>query len=359
MKDFDAIVEQILRDTPCYTQEQLDELNKKGLASMGAAALLTFPTFSYYASTSKGGPDVENIAISENLITALTNRILPEEGFSATVYKDVYGIPTIGYGHKILPNEDFSDGITKQRAIDLFKQDIVFKINIARSLFPALDSYPIPLQVALIDGVYRGEHKRNYKTTQLINAGKWEEAAKEYLNNREYLKAKQTGSGVAKRMERNSAAMAQYGSSQPTQVASLNVRESLQRLKIKKMKSGLNYKPRTPKSRARFQTTGYTPKGQNPVGGIGGGSDQGVQNVGSTWSEDTSWSTGKAFSDFFNQNIQKQKIQQKKRGKVRYKKPPFQRIKRTSSTYYDPGIYNQANVIDTAHTSSQSFVTKG
>jgi GH24 family phage-related lysozyme (muramidase) len=45
------------------------------------------------------------------------------EKLSLTPYKDQAGYETIGYGHKILPGEDFSKGITKAQALDLLSHD--------------------------------------------------------------------------------------------------------------------------------------------------------------------------------------------------------------------------------------------
>jgi len=45
------------------------------------------------------------------------------EGFSSTVYNDVAGLPTIGYGHLIKAGENFST-LTKQEALDLLRQDL-------------------------------------------------------------------------------------------------------------------------------------------------------------------------------------------------------------------------------------------
>jgi malic enzyme len=66
-----------------------------------------------------------------------------------------------------------------------------------------------------------------------------------------------------------------------------------------------------------------------------------------------------SFNQYFDQNLQKKRIAALKKGKIKYKKTPYQRMQRSSSTYYDPGIYNQASVIDTAHASSQTFTSKG
>lgn len=46
------------------------------------------------------------------------------EGFSSNVYICPAGYPTIGYGHLILPYEDFSSGITKSQAEDLLRHDV-------------------------------------------------------------------------------------------------------------------------------------------------------------------------------------------------------------------------------------------
>ena len=51
------------------------------------------------------------------------------EGYSATVYNDAAGNPTIGYGHLIRPGEDFSNGITEAEATQLLAQDVQTAVN--------------------------------------------------------------------------------------------------------------------------------------------------------------------------------------------------------------------------------------
>jgi RHS repeat-associated protein len=56
------------------------------------------------------------------------------EGFRGKIYPDQAGHKTIGYGHKILPGEDFSKGITKPQALALLKSDVkdpVAEVNAA------------------------------------------------------------------------------------------------------------------------------------------------------------------------------------------------------------------------------------
>lgn len=51
-----------------------------------------------------------------------------EEGLRLSIYLDSAGKPTIGYGHLIKPNEDFSNGITLKQANDLFERDLQERI---------------------------------------------------------------------------------------------------------------------------------------------------------------------------------------------------------------------------------------
>ena len=45
------------------------------------------------------------------------------EGFSQTVYFCPAGYPTIGYGHVVKDDEDFSEGIDEAEAEELLRQD--------------------------------------------------------------------------------------------------------------------------------------------------------------------------------------------------------------------------------------------
>ena len=45
------------------------------------------------------------------------------EGFSRTVYFCPAGYPTIGYGHVVKDDEDFSAGIDEAQAEELLRQD--------------------------------------------------------------------------------------------------------------------------------------------------------------------------------------------------------------------------------------------
>lgn len=50
--------------------------------------------------------------------------ICSHEGFVPHVYKDVAGIPTIGFGHALLPGESFPAPISRDQAMDLMGRDL-------------------------------------------------------------------------------------------------------------------------------------------------------------------------------------------------------------------------------------------
>jgi len=133
------------------------------------------------------------------------------EGLRLKPYFDTENNMTIGIGHKILPNEDFSKGISKEEALSLFQKDIHTHLDRAKRLFPSFDNYPNKVKAALLDGVFRGDHKVDYKTTHLINNNHWIPASQEYLVNNDYNKSKAEGTGVHMRMEDNAKIMKQYG----------------------------------------------------------------------------------------------------------------------------------------------------
>ncbi|MDP3013624.1 MAG: lysozyme, partial [Candidatus Subteraquimicrobiales bacterium] len=56
------------------------------------------------------------------------NFIAGYEGFSATTYKDVAGLPTIGYGHLIKSGESFGT-LSNDAALKLLRKDASFAVN--------------------------------------------------------------------------------------------------------------------------------------------------------------------------------------------------------------------------------------
>jgi hypothetical protein len=122
----------------------------------------------------------------------------------------------VGIGHLMTPEEIKSIGTRKlsdQEVNDIFARDLNSKVKMVRSkLGNTYDALPTRVKVAIIDGFFRGDMSGSPKALELIKAGKLNEAADEYLNNREYrdsvaLNKKGKPHGVAGRMERNAQAL--------------------------------------------------------------------------------------------------------------------------------------------------------
>jgi lysozyme len=93
------------------------------------------------------------------------------EGYSDTVYKDSAGNPTIGFGHLIKDGEDFSKGITKEKAEELLAQDTKTAVDAVNSNVTA--SLSQTKFDAVVDFTYNLGGANLEKSTLLknINAG--------------------------------------------------------------------------------------------------------------------------------------------------------------------------------------------
>jgi len=149
---------------------------------------------------SETSSDFENI---------LTNRLISEEKFRAKPYRATKGeeFLTIGYGHY---GSDVKEGqeLTKEEALTLLKKDINERLPAIRKAIPAFDSLSDELKVEISQSWFRGGMSGSPATIKLINKGKFKEASKEFLNNKEYMTARERGrAGIIPRMEAVAAAL--------------------------------------------------------------------------------------------------------------------------------------------------------
>ena len=73
--------------------------------------------------------------------TTLKERIKQHEGFRRSVYSDSLGFATIGYGHLVLPTDNFVVGITyaKEQLEEVFDKDFQIALTSANELVDGLD----------------------------------------------------------------------------------------------------------------------------------------------------------------------------------------------------------------------------
>lgn len=103
------------------------------------------------------------------------------EGFRSHAYTDVAGLPTIGYGHRIVPSESFPNGVTVTEATAILAQDVseaeravarLVKVELMQGQFDAL-----------VDFCFNLGAGRLAKSTLLraLNAGRYDAAAEQLL----------------------------------------------------------------------------------------------------------------------------------------------------------------------------------
>jgi lysozyme len=111
----------------------------------------------------------------------------PNGGHAAKVYFCPAGKPTIGYGHVVLPGENFKQPMTEQEANDLLMKDLnkfsgqverLLKVKVSQDQFDALVSMAFNTGVGKADGI-----KGDFADSTLlayVNAGKFQLAAAEF-----------------------------------------------------------------------------------------------------------------------------------------------------------------------------------
>lgn len=103
------------------------------------------------------------------------------EGFRGKVYLDLNGIPTIGYGHRLVHSESFPNGISEAHAAEILLTDVREAEQAVRRLIRS------PLTQgqfdALVDFCFNLGQGRLAASTLLadLNAGRYDAAAEQLL----------------------------------------------------------------------------------------------------------------------------------------------------------------------------------
>ena len=89
-------------------------------------------------------------------IMKLKAEIAADEGEVFTAYYDSLGNPTVGKGHLITKNDiiEIGDTISKAHSERLFHGDVAAKMIACKKIYPEIETYPVPVQEALITMTY-------------------------------------------------------------------------------------------------------------------------------------------------------------------------------------------------------------
>lgn len=99
---------------------------------------------------------------------------------------------TVGHGHTSGVKEGME--ITKEQADRFLQEDTAIRLAEIKKHIPNFDNFPLRVQVPLMYSWFRGSLGQSTETRKLINKGKFKEAAKEFLDNKEYRGAQKEGS---------------------------------------------------------------------------------------------------------------------------------------------------------------------
>jgi lysozyme len=124
---------------------------------------------------------VKGHSVDMELSAAGLELLKRSEGFVGHTYKDVAGVPTIGYGHRLLVGEYFPDGVTQAEAELMLKGDLA-------EVYAAIERLvKVPLTQgqfdAIADFVYNLGQGSLQRSTLLkeLNANKYDTAAAQIL----------------------------------------------------------------------------------------------------------------------------------------------------------------------------------
>ncbi len=132
-------------------------------------------------------------------LNPIEKRIVEEEGFSRSGYKDDKGVVTKGVGQtgKYL-------GMPFKEVAKAFKDKTKQRVK-------GFDKLPTNLQAELVQLTYRGDLSTDHKWLKLFNKGEYKAASLELLKHEEYSERKGKGDdGVTRRLEAAARAIANY-----------------------------------------------------------------------------------------------------------------------------------------------------
>ena len=165
------------------------------------------------ATTYHGPKAIAKVEEQEGELTPAQKRVVELEGFVQGTYLDTKGIETAGVGQT-------GEWIGKS-----FKEAFSHHEDLTKKYINDYDQLPEYLKAELMQATYRGDLGGSPRFRRLMNRGKYDEAADEFLDNAEY-KDPNTPKSIKRRMEAVADAVARYASE--SEKANMNTASKLE-----------------------------------------------------------------------------------------------------------------------------------
>lgn len=158
--------------------------------------------------------DIGAPAVPEtNDLNTYAEYIAGYEGFKANPYKATEGeeFLTIGYGHYGEDVTEDTPPLNQEQAQGLLEKDIDTRLGAIRKNIPDFDNLSEDVRKNLVAAWFRGSLSGSPKAIGLINAGEFDQAADEFLDNDEYRNAEEMGrAGIIPRMDAVAESLRNY-----------------------------------------------------------------------------------------------------------------------------------------------------
>ena len=157
--------------------------------------------------------DIDAPIEATNDLKTYAEYIAGYEGFKANPYKATKGeeFLTIGYGHYGEDVTEDTPPLNQEQAQNLLEEDIDTRLGAIRKDIPDFDNLSEDVRKNLVASWFRGSLSGSPKAIKLINAGKFAQAADEFLDNDEYKNAEERGrAGIIPRMDAVAESLRNY-----------------------------------------------------------------------------------------------------------------------------------------------------
>ena len=144
---------------------------------------------------------------SSDEVTRISAQLKIDEGVKYEIYNDSLGKPTFGIGHLILPGDPeykqpIGQKVSEERVLSAFKGDLNEAIQLGKSIYPAIGTWPDEVQEILVNMTFNlgGNLRKFKKLGEALNNRDWNKAADEMMDSTWYKQVKSRAERLVARM---------------------------------------------------------------------------------------------------------------------------------------------------------------